>query len=199
MHAGGSPGEGSAVSADAYFIPDDIFPADIAIVFGITAWQRASARAVEIYRDGSARKLLFTGGFNRAIGAIEAAEMARGAEAAGVPADDIIVEPEATHTAANVVKARACIERAIGLANIDSVLLVAIHFHMRRVKAIVERTFPARIRVGSASYPSLYYSSRDWFQSERGRRDVASETRKLDDYLDALEGDRVSSEKGDRK
>jgi len=184
------------VSTDDYFVPDDIFPADIAIVFGITAWQRACARAVEIYRDGMARKLLFTGGFNRTIEAVEAVEMARGAEAAGVPACDIIVEPKATHTAANVVNAHACIEQTIGIANVNSVLLVAIHFHMRRVKAIVERTFPAHIRLGCASYPSIYYSSLDWFQSERGRVDVASEARKLDEYLEAFQWARISSKKG---
>lgn len=171
---------------DEYFVPDEIFPADVAIVFGITAWQRPCARAVDLYRDGFARKLLFTGGLNRAIGAIEAREMANGALAAGVPAADIIVEPDATNTAANIINARRCIEQSIGLADVNAVLLVAIHFHMRRVKAIFERTFPRRIHVGYASYPSVYYSSLDWSRSERGRADVASEERKLKTYLDRL-------------
>ena len=86
--------------------------------------------------------------------------------------------------------------KRIRCANVESVLLVAIHFHMRRVKAIVERTFPDHIRVGCASYPSTYYSSLDWSQSERGRVDVASEARKLDEYLDRYRWNRISSNKG---
>jgi uncharacterized SAM-binding protein YcdF (DUF218 family) len=170
------------------FIPDDIFPADIAIVFGITAWRRPSERAIELYRDGLTRRLLFTGGFNNAIQACEAEEMARAAVAAGVPEESIIVEPHATHTLANVTNARACIERVIGMANVRSVLLVAIHFHMRRVKAIAKRSFPDPVRIGCASYPSAYYTSADWFQSERGRTDVASEERKLSAYYRGQDG-----------
>jgi hypothetical protein len=37
---------------DDYFVSDDIFPADLAIVFGMTTWRRPCARAVELYRDG---------------------------------------------------------------------------------------------------------------------------------------------------
>jgi uncharacterized SAM-binding protein YcdF (DUF218 family) len=165
------------------FIADEIFPADIAIVFGMSAWQRPCARAVELYHAGLARRLLFTGGFNRKAGTIEAEAMADGATASGVPAGAILIEPEATHTRANVENALGCIERTVGIDNVGSLLLVAIHFHMRRVKAIAAATFPARIRIGNASYPSAYYTSADWRQSERGRADVASETRKLQAYL----------------
>jgi uncharacterized SAM-binding protein YcdF (DUF218 family) len=168
---------------DDYFVSDDIFPADLAIVFGMTTWRRPCARAVELYRDGMARKLLFTGGFNRTIQAVEAEEMARGADAAGVPQSDIIIEAEAANTVENVTNARRCIEQSLGIDNIRSVLLVAIHFHMRRVKVIVERTFPRHIHVGCASYPSAFYDSLDWSQSERGRADVASEARKLEAYF----------------
>jgi len=170
-------------SIDDLFVPDKIFPADLAIVFGMTSWQRPLARASELYRSGTAQKLLFTGGFNRRIHVVEAKEMARGAIAAGVQSSDILVEPEATNTAANVANAYRCIDQAIGIGNLRSVLLVAIHFHMRRVKVIVERTFPPWINVGYASYPSVHYSSVDWFRSERGRRDVYSEAKKLEDYL----------------
>ncbi len=166
-----------------YFAADDIFAADVAIVFGVTAWQRACARSVEIYRAGLARKLVFTGGFNAALGAVEATEMAACARSAGVPEADIIVEPHATNTADNVLNARDCIEEAIGLDALNSVLLVAIHFHMLRVKTIARHVFPERIRIGCASYPSIHYSSCNWEESERGRADVASEARKLDDYV----------------
>lgn len=165
------------------FVADDIFPADVAIAFGMTAWHRPVARAVELYQAGLARKLVFTGGFNAKIGAVEAEEMARQAGALGIPAADMIIEVESINTAENVINSRRLIETFIGLRNVRSILLVAIHFHMRRVKAIAERTFPHGMRIGTASYPSIHYSSADWLRSERGRTDVASEERKLQAYL----------------
>jgi uncharacterized SAM-binding protein YcdF (DUF218 family) len=170
-------------SIDDLFVPDKIFAADLAIVFGMTSWQRPLARGTELYRGGMAQKLLFTGGFNRRIHAVEATEMARAAIAAGIRSSDILIEPEATNTTANIANAYRCIDQSIGIGNLHSVLLVAIHFHMRRVKVIVERTFPRWINVGYASYPSVHYNSVDWFQSERGRTDVFSEAKKLEDYL----------------
>jgi uncharacterized SAM-binding protein YcdF (DUF218 family) len=173
----------AALEQPERFIADDIFPADVAIAFGMTAWQRPLARALELYRAGLARRLVFTGGFNPKIGACEADEMAREARALGVPAADMIVEARSINTAENVVNSCRAIDASIGLANVRSILLVAIHFHMRRVKVLAERTFPGGIRIGTASYPSIHYSSADWSQSERGRADVASEDRKLQAYL----------------
>jgi vancomycin permeability regulator SanA len=78
----------SMLSGD-HFIADDIFPADVAIVFGMSAWQRPCERAVELYRGGFARTLLFTGGFNQKAGVVEAEAMAKRARAKGVPAPTI--------------------------------------------------------------------------------------------------------------
>src|SRR5438067_599843 len=114
------------------FVPDKLFPADLAIVFGMTSWQRPLMRASELYHVGMAQKVLFTGGFNYHIHAVEATQMAKAAVAAGIPPSDILVEPKATNTTENVVNAVRCIERSIGIGSVHSVLLVAIHFHMRR-------------------------------------------------------------------
>jgi uncharacterized SAM-binding protein YcdF (DUF218 family) len=187
-HSRPPEGERVAASIDEHFVPDDIFPADLAIVFGISAWQRPVARAVKLYRDGLARKLVFTGGFNKTVQAFEAVEMARAAAAAGVPESDIIVEGRATNTVENVTNALACIDRAVGIGNVRSVLLVAIHFHMRRAKAISDLEFPPSVRIGCASYPSIHYSSSDWFHSARGRADVESETEKLIAYIRGRNG-----------
>lgn len=169
--------------SELLFIRDDIFAADLAIVFGMSAWRRPLGRALELYRDGLAKKLVFTGGFNRRLQAVEAAEMARAAIAGGVPASDVLVEDKSTNTAENVANTLQHIDDAIGLGNIESVLLVAIHFHMQRVKMTAERAFPAGIRIGFASYPSAAYGEHDWHLSEIGRRDVLSEAEKIRKYL----------------
>jgi uncharacterized SAM-binding protein YcdF (DUF218 family) len=170
--------------SDFIFMPDDLFSADFAIVFGMSAWRSPLQRSVELYRAGLAGKLLFTGGFNPRIGCPEAIAMAEAAAALGVPSADILVEPDATNTTENVTNSYNCVASAIGIENVGSILLVAIHFHMRRAKMTAARTFPKRIRIGCASYPSAYYSCANWHLSERGRSDVLSEASKIEKYLD---------------
>jgi hypothetical protein len=165
------------------FCADTLFPADVAIVFGMTAWHRPVDRAIQLYRLGLAPKLLFTGGFNARLQANEAVEMARAALNRGVPRTDIIVEACSANTGDNVVNSLRSIERQIGLHTVGSVLLVAIHFHARRARLTAERHFPRHIRFGSASYPSAFYSERAWHLSDRGRADVYSEAAKIETYL----------------
>lgn len=168
---------------DKVFVADDLFQADIAIVFGITTWRRPVEKAVALYRTGLARRLLFTGGFNPRIDAIEATAMADEALRMAVPAADILVEHQATNTSENLAFSRRCIDANLGLETIDSILLVAIQFHMRRVLMTARRALPPSIRLGTAAYPSVFYTEHDWRQSERGRRDVASEIDKIRLYL----------------
>ena len=166
------------------FVSDRVFPSEVAIVFGMTTWRRPVARAVELYRAGLAKRLLFTGGFNERIGATEASEMAHEAVLSGVPAADILIEDRAANTSENLAMARDCIEGSLGLQSITAVLLVAIHYHMRRVLMTAERTLPPGIALGTAAYPSIHYTDQDWHLSARGRRDVASEIEKIRLYLD---------------
>jgi uncharacterized SAM-binding protein YcdF (DUF218 family) len=165
------------------FIPDTLLAADIAVVFGMTAWHRPTDCAVQLYRLGLAPKLLFTGGFNARLGTNEAIEMARAARHHGVPSTDIIVEPRSANTCDNVVNSLGCIERRIGLDQVHTVLLIAIHFHARRARLTAEKHFPKHIGFGSASYPSAFYSARNWHLSDRGRADVYSEVAKIETYL----------------
>ena len=177
------------------FLPDETFPADLAIVFGMSAWRRPLQRALQLYHGGTVKRLLFTGGYNRRIEVVEASEMARAAIAGGVQACDILVEQRSTNTAENVANALRLIETSIGIESVASILLVAIHFHVRRVKMTVERVFPEHIRLGIASYPSAAYSASDWHLSEAGRRDVFSELEKIRLYL----GEDVSNLRGPRQ
>jgi uncharacterized SAM-binding protein YcdF (DUF218 family) len=166
------------------FVADRIFAADVAVVCGITTWNRPVEQAIELYRSGAAKRLLFTGGYNRKIDAIEAVSMADAAAHAGIPASAILIEDQATNTSENLAFSRRLLETAGGLNTVASVLLVAIEYHMRRVLMTAERMLPARIALGTAAYPSVFYTSADWHGSERGRRDVASEIEKIRLYLD---------------
>jgi uncharacterized SAM-binding protein YcdF (DUF218 family) len=165
------------------FVADDMFLADVAIVFGMTAWHFPLEKALELYRIGLTKKLLFTGGFNPHIGTTEASVMARAAAERGVPHSDMLVDQKAANTRENVSNSYRCIKRSIGIENVKAILLVAIHYHMRRAKLTVERTFPKSIRIACASYPSAFYSHKDWHASDRGKRDVLSEALKIEKYF----------------
>lgn len=147
-------------------------------------WWRPARLAVDLYRAGRVGKLLFTGGQNRGIDACEAAEMAAFARREQVPDPAILVEPWATHTDDNLRLSRQLLDDQITAGDIGAVMLVTIHFHLRRTVLAARRHLPAGVKLGWASYPSLHYSASDWHRTERGRADVASEIGKIAAYYD---------------
>ncbi len=164
------------------FVPDRFLDADVAIVLGMSDWRRPVMRAVELYREGKAKRLLFTGGYNSKIDATEAIRMAALARALDVPAANIAVEPRAAHTDQNMAFSRELLDAEIGLSALRSILLVTIHYHIRRAIIAARRHFPRSIEIGWVCYPSRHYSSTDWRASYRGRENVASEISKIEKY-----------------
>ena len=76
----------------------------------------------------------------------------------------------------------------MGVAELRSILLVTIHYHIRRAIIAARRHFPCSIEIGWVCYPSMHYSSSDWRHSRLGRENVASELsqdRKILRHLDA--------------
>lgn len=71
-------------------------------------------RAAELYREGWAPKILFTGGLGRNTAGIlpepEAVRFGRVAMDAGVPREDILLEDRSTNTAENIRFTRALLE-----------------------------------------------------------------------------------------
>jgi len=164
------------------FVPDNFLDADVAVVLGMSDWRRPVMRAVELHREGRAKRLLFTGGYNSKIKATEAIEMAALARASGVPGANILVEPGAAHTDQNMSFSRELLDANIDLAELRSILLVTIHYHVRRAIIAARRHFPRSIEIGWVSYPSRHYSSSDWRSSHHGRENVASEVSKIEKY-----------------
>jgi uncharacterized SAM-binding protein YcdF (DUF218 family) len=73
--------------------------------------------------------------------------MARRARSLGIPATDIIVEAQSINTAENVVNSCRLIETFIGFESVHSILLVAIHFHMRRGRIVADDIDPKKSSV----------------------------------------------------
>ena len=164
------------------FVPDNFLDADVAIVLGMNDWRRPVMRAVELYHERHVRRLLFTGGYNWKIKATEATEMAALARASRVPEANILVETRAVHTDQNMTFSRELLDASIGLAELRSILLVTIHYHIRRAIIAARRHFPSSIEIGWVCYPSRHYSSSNWRNSRHGREHVRSEVDKIEKY-----------------
>lgn len=87
-----------------------------------------TAEAVRLYKAGWADKLIFSGAALDKSGPSNAAAMSRQAEAAGVPAEDIILEEFSETTKENAVNTRDIFE----ILGIEKVILVTSGYHQRR-------------------------------------------------------------------
>lgn len=163
---------------DIYFPPDRLVPADIALVFGMNSPARPAMHAIRLWRQGYVKRLLFTGGYNPRLGATEAGVMAGLAGQEGVPRDAILLEPCAAHTDQNAEFAARLLAGEPG----RGLLIVAVHFHLRRCRLAAQRWFGPQAVRGWSSYSSRYYRAEDWPGAARARQDVAGESEKIRRY-----------------
>ena len=101
-------------------------------------------RAAELYHQGLAPKVLFTGGLGRNTEGLlpepEAVRFARVAMECGVPAEDILIEDKSTNTKENIEFTRALLEKD-GIPY-DHILGVHQPFMERRIKAAMGVYWP---------------------------------------------------------
>ena len=125
--------------------------ADAAIVLGAAVWsQKVSPvfrerinHALDLYRRGKVRKIIFTGGQGNANEPTEAAAARAYAQANGIPVQDILVEQNSHTTFENIFNAKQLADAN----NLGRVLLVSDPMHMRRAMAMAKD-------VGLDAYPS---------------------------------------------
>ena len=132
------------IAAEIYFYDEatDSGTADAAIVLGAAVWgERLSPvfeervkHAIELYRTGRIKKIVFTGGRGNPDEETEAAAARRFAVANGIPPEDILTEEASTNTYENLQFAKP-----IAAANgIETVLLVSDPLHLKRSVAIAK-------------------------------------------------------------
>ena len=101
-------------------------------------------RAAELYRQGLAPKVLFTGGLGRNTEGLlpepEAVRFAKVAMECGVPAEDILLEDKSTNTKENIEFTRALLEKE----GIPCNRILGVHqpFMERRIKAAMGVYWP---------------------------------------------------------
>ena len=118
-------------------VKEDIRKADVIVVLsgGIDKGRYLSlvssqrmVRGAQLYFEGRAKKILFTGGVPKENGVTESAVMAQEARRLNIPAEDIFVErrSQSTHEKVEEVKKMA------GALRWKSILLVTSHSNMKR-------------------------------------------------------------------
>src|SRR5690349_18404465 len=104
---------------DYIFLDDIELRGDIAFVFGTWNARKGSVeKAVELYKNGSVPKMIFSGGMNKETGVVEGEAMAEEAIKLGVPRSDVLIENKSTNTLENVLFSLEVIDKVLGLQNI---------------------------------------------------------------------------------
>ena len=125
--------------------------ADAAVVLGAAVWSQNVSpvfrerinHAVDLYRKGKGRKLIFTGGQGNSNEPTEAAAASSYAQANGIPIQDILVEQKSHTTFENIVNAKQLADAN----SLKTVLIVSDPMHMKRAMTMARD-------VGLIAYPS---------------------------------------------
>jgi uncharacterized SAM-binding protein YcdF (DUF218 family) len=170
---------------DSYlFVEDREIEADFTIVLGITLWHRPLARALKLYKSGVSGTLILSGGHNAKLSTSEASEMYARAILWGVDDKKILCDRLSTNTHENFLNSFNLISGATGSRHL-AINIVAINYHMRRALLTARKVLPEGTLIGTASYPSVFFSDKNWHQCERGRKDVSCELEKIRRYFPA--------------
>lgn len=105
--------------------------------------------------------------------------MADAARRAGLPDEAIMIEPLAGNTDQNAEFSARLLAQEAAEEDRLRLLIVTVHFHLRRALLAVRRWHGPDVTLGWSSYASRHYSAENWQASVRGRRDVATETAKI--------------------
>jgi vancomycin permeability regulator SanA len=121
---------------------DDARPADVILVLGSAVWpneqpspslRARTQKAIELYQAGHASHLILSGGLGR-YPPEEAEVMRRLAEAAGVPAEALILDMEAHSTWESITQAREILDHE----GWETVIIVSDPFHITRALLMAE-------------------------------------------------------------
>lgn len=126
-----------------HLIETPLRPADLLFVFGTR--QDVEVRvdeACRLWRAGYFRWAIVSGGVTPGSELSECEIIANAMVARGVPTDIILREDRATNTGENVIFSLPIIDRALGLANISSVICLGNTWTARRYPMTLHRHWP---------------------------------------------------------
>jgi len=155
------------VFSNVLVVDDPVQPSDVVIVLSGGGGRQRFDHAVELYRQGYARKLMVSGGTQdpEGLGPRPAYVMRDEALRLGIPPSDILFEDQSTSTVEQAQIARDLLAQG----GYTSVILVTDFYHSRRAwntfRTILRGT---GIRVSSSPARPQSYGPENWWTNEDG-------------------------------
>ena len=143
-------------------------------------------KAVSLYRDLRASKMLFCGGIVRETeygSHSEAMLMKKNALESGIPDEDILLEELSQTTKENILCSLLVLERTFKLCNIGELLVVTTNYHMRRCLLMAETYMPKWIKFYPCPAEDPITQRDNWFKNEKGYQRVMGEAWKIICYV----------------
>jgi uncharacterized SAM-binding protein YcdF (DUF218 family) len=141
-------------------------------------------KAIELYNQGRAKKILFSGGVIwEGIRLTEAQLLKEKALEQGVHEKDILIEDISLHTKENVLASLLVLDRAFYLHNIKRLLVVTTNFHMRRFYLTLKTFMPDWIEYSLCAVNDQTTKEDNWINYPYGRKRVELESKKLINYV----------------
>lgn len=141
-------------------------------------------KAIQLYKEGRAGKIVFSGGVVwKGSHLTEAELMANEAMKQGVPKEDILVENMSLHTKENVLASLLILDRMFDLHRIDRLIIVTATIHMRRMHLALKTYMPEWVKYSLCTVDDRTTQRDNWFENPNGRKRVMLETEKLIHYV----------------
>ncbi|WP_449621074.1 YdcF family protein [Robertmurraya sp. Marseille-Q9965] len=148
------------------------------------ATQSRLPRALELYKQGRADKILFSGGVKWDENEdSESVALKKEAMANGIPENNILLEDQSLHTLENVLASLLVLDREFHLYKIKRLLIVTSSYHMKRLYLTLKTYMPDWIQFTLCPADDLAMSKENWFSTEISRQRVLIEARKLVTYV----------------
>jgi uncharacterized SAM-binding protein YcdF (DUF218 family) len=166
-------------------IEDDCNTGECILVVGSkTAVHWRLPAAIELYKQGRAKKILFSGGMQfEGSELTEAALLKEEALALGVLEEDIITEEISLNTLENVLASLLVLQREFQLHNINRILVVTNSFHMKRLDMTLKTYMPSWFKFTLCPTHDGVTRKNNWHLSEKGRIRVETEAEKIIKYV----------------
>jgi uncharacterized SAM-binding protein YcdF (DUF218 family) len=166
-------------------ISDDMEKGDCIFVPGSNkAVEYRLPKAVELYQEGRANKILFSGGVAWEDSNLpEALLLKNRALELGIPEEDILIEDLSKHTKENVLASLLVLDREFDLHNINRLLIVTTTYHMRRLHLTLKTYMPHWIKYSLCPVNDKTTKIDNWFQYHYGRKRVEDESKKIINYV----------------
>lgn len=155
---------GVFIASISLYLPvnDQLQKADAIIAVSGGDTRGRTTHAINLYQEGWAPKLIFSGAAADPLSASNAKVMMSMAAAEGVPVSDVMVDESSRDTKENALKTKELVGDA------KTIILVTSDYHQRRVHKEFVKAFGADIQFINAPAKDKHWGRKTWFLSPYG-------------------------------